>query len=90
MQVSVNTVFDWISSHFKLAWGGSILVFMYKATRFISKLQHRFENAEGTLTKMATNELPHIYAEMQEANTNLRVLTVTNENILQALLSRKD
>lgn len=90
MQVSANTVLDWLTSHFKFAWGLTILGFLYKATRFISRIQNRFETAEATLTKVATNELPHIYAELQDANTNLKVLAVTNENILQALLTRKD
>jgi len=90
MQVGTNAVLDWVSSHFKFVGGGAILGFFYKATRLISRVQNRFENVENTLTKVATNELPHIYAELQDANTSLKVLTVTNENILQALLARKD
>lgn len=87
MQLATSA-FNALSSHFHLVWGSGILAFLWKASRFVGKLENRVLNTETTVVKMATNDLPHIHGELQEVNTNLRVQTAVLEGLRDVMVTR--
>lgn len=81
MAIDSLIIYDWIGSHLHVAGWGTIIYaawkfsrFLVKATNFITVILARFTAAEETLLQLATNDLPHIFEEMKEANQNLSLL----------------
>ncbi len=87
MQLSSPSIFDFISSHFQLLWGSSFLVLIWKASRFISKIEDRLLGSTKTIEKMATNDLPHIHDEMQSVNNNLHTVVAKLDGIRDVLIT---
>jgi len=64
--------FEWVTGHIHLAGWMAIMGFVYKATRFLTKAETRFEVVEGHVHKLATNCAPTIQASLQNQDGILK------------------
>lgn len=68
--------FQWIASNWQAlcGWIGGLYLTYHIGRLFasfvlaINSLVNRFQKAEGTLTAMSTNHLPHIQAELEKTS----------------------
>lgn len=85
--MNFGSIAVFISAHFQIVWGTAFIGGLWKFSRFVSRIEHKIVGGDTTLTKMATNDLPHIHGELQELNSNLKVMIAKFEGIRDVLLT---
>lgn len=100
--MSFSTPYEWVASHFNLqsvGWTAGIY-FLYRAIKFVViavsaaiRGRDRVLTAEGTLTLIATNHLPHLQVELEKINTVLDKIAEQqdrNNSLFERLLQKMD
>ena len=89
-------VWNWIDLHWQaiLGWVTGLIT-LYRVGRWFANLAisinsvfTRFELAEATLEKLATNHLPHLQVEMEKMNeglADLQISTTNSNELLQGI-----
>lgn len=85
--MNFGSIAAYISAHFQIVWGTAFIAGLWKFSRFVTRFESKIHGSEATLTKMATNDLPHIHGELQELNSNLKVMIAKFEGIRDVLLT---
>ena len=76
--------FEWVSQHLAVIGWPTVCLLAWKVSRFVTNLENRAVVAEAHITKMATNEMPHMQAaleEIQKSNASI-------DSSLKTLVSR--
>lgn len=90
MATNWTAVCAWIGGLYSLYKLGSIVTAIIG---LFTSISNRFKEAEDTLTRMATNHLPHIQAELEKFNTQKErtneILAEVRDDLRLVLFERK-
>jgi hypothetical protein len=83
----------WLAAHWQQICGWAflvvllykVIVFLVKITKAVTDIVDRANAAEHTLTKLATNHLPHMQTELEKSNEHLVGLREEISKVLKVI-----